>query len=242
MLGVAVGDGLEPRARRRALLAAEPPMAGRLLADEVSGELDGDAADGARCPWSSSTTAPRPRSCACWSRPARTSRSCRTTPPPRRSCARPRRHAAGERPRRPGRRWTRTSSEVRGAGRRGAAAVRHLPRPPAARPGARARDVQAPVRPPRREPPGARARDGPRARDEPEPRLRDAHAGDGDGDVEVTHESLYDGTVEGLRLRGRPVWSMQFHPEASPGPHDAREQAVRVRRGLRSRGAAGEAR
>jgi len=31
-------------------------------------------------------------------------------------------------------------------------------------------------------------------------------------------------TVEGLRLRDRPVWSMQFHPEASPGPHDAREK------------------
>ena len=46
----------------------------------------------------------------------------------------------------------------------------------------------------------------------------------GDGELEVTHRSLYDGTVEGLRLRGRQVWSMQFHPEASPGPHDAREK------------------
>jgi carbamoyl-phosphate synthase small subunit len=46
----------------------------------------------------------------------------------------------------------------------------------------------------------------------------------GDGGLEVTHRSLYDGTVEGLRLRGRQVWSMQFHPEASPGPHDAREK------------------
>jgi len=46
----------------------------------------------------------------------------------------------------------------------------------------------------------------------------------GDSSLEVTHRSLYDGTVEGLRLRGRPVWSMQFHPEASPGPHDAREK------------------
>ena len=41
-------------------------------------------------------------------------------------------------------------------------------------------------------------------------------------EVEITHVSLYDRTVEGLRLSGRPVWSMQFHPEAAPGPHDAR--------------------
>ena len=47
------------------------------------------------------------------------------------------------------------------------------------------------------------------------------------GRVKVTHVSLYDQTVEGLRLEGRPVWSMQFHPEASPGPHDAREALVR---------------
>jgi carbamoyl-phosphate synthase small subunit len=39
--------------------------------------------------------------------------------------------------------------------------------------------------------------------------------------VVVTHINLYDQTVEGLRHTKRPAFSVQYHPEASPGPHDA---------------------
>jgi carbamoyl-phosphate synthase small subunit len=41
-------------------------------------------------------------------------------------------------------------------------------------------------------------------------------------DVEITHVNLNDHTNEGMRHRAHPLFSVQYHPEASPGPHDAR--------------------
>ena len=39
--------------------------------------------------------------------------------------------------------------------------------------------------------------------------------------ITETHTSLFDGTLEGLRVGGKPIFSVQYHPEGSPGPHDS---------------------
>lgn len=44
----------------------------------------------------------------------------------------------------------------------------------------------------------------------------------GASELELTHVNLYDGTVEGVAHLSRPVFSVQYHPEAAPGPHDSR--------------------
>ena len=43
-----------------------------------------------------------------------------------------------------------------------------------------------------------------------------------DSDVDITFLNLNDDTVEGIQHKSWPVFSVQYHPEASPGPHDSR--------------------
>jgi carbamoyl-phosphate synthase small subunit len=40
--------------------------------------------------------------------------------------------------------------------------------------------------------------------------------------IEVTHVNLNDQSIEGIRVKGKPAFSVQYHPEATPGPHDSR--------------------
>ncbi|MGJ1263260.1 glutamine-hydrolyzing carbamoyl-phosphate synthase small subunit [Sphingobacterium spiritivorum] len=40
--------------------------------------------------------------------------------------------------------------------------------------------------------------------------------------VEITHVNLNDGSIEGIRVKGKKAFSVQYHPESSPGPHDSR--------------------
>jgi carbamoyl-phosphate synthase small subunit len=52
--------------------------------------------------------------------------------------------------------------------------------------------------------------------------------------VHVTHENLFDHSNEGIAVDGKPIFSVQYHPEASPGPHDASYLFARFREHLRT--------
>ena len=127
--------------------------------------------------------------------------------------------------------------DTRARRRRQAAGVGHLPRPPAALPRRRPADVQAALRPPRRQPP----RQGPARRGKieitsqnhgfavrppggarPDDTVDEPVRWETDfGAAELTHVNLYDGTVEGLTLLDVPGVTVQYHPEAGPGPNDS---------------------
>ncbi|MFT4023548.1 MAG: glutamine-hydrolyzing carbamoyl-phosphate synthase small subunit [Flavihumibacter sp.] len=40
--------------------------------------------------------------------------------------------------------------------------------------------------------------------------------------IEITHQNLNDHSIEGIRIKGKPAFSVQYHPESTPGPHDSR--------------------
>jgi carbamoyl-phosphate synthase small subunit len=56
------------------------------------------------------------------------------------------------------------------------------------------------------------------------------------GPAQVTHLNLNDGTVEGLRLLDIPAYSVQYHPEAGPGPHDSHYLFHEFTQSMRGRG------
>ena len=111
--------------------------------------------------------------------------------------------------------------------------LRDLPRAPAPRARARRADLQDAVRAPRREPAGARPRDRASWRSRatttasPSTRPRGSAtptdcASTDYGRVSLSHWNLNDGTLEGMRCVDVPAFAVQYHPEAAPGPHDAR--------------------
>ena len=213
-----------------AAVRAQPQMAGAALVAGVSThERYTFAADGR-----GARRGRRLRLQALDPAPARGERRCGRRLPARRR----RRHARGLRrraarrraPAIPRRSPTRRQTSARAA--RPHARARRLPRPPAARARDRQGDVQAAVRPPRREPSGARP---PHAAACSSRRRTTASRSPPATRRGVTHSSLYDGTVEGLDYPELRARSAQFHPEAAPGPARRGVDHRRLGRGAEGR-------
>ncbi len=130
-----------------------------------------------------------------------------------------------QRPRRPGHGRARGGAAARRA-RPADPVLRHLLRQPAPRARSRLRHLQADLRPPRHQPAchGPHDRQGRGHRAQPRLRRRRAPRRDSEtayGRVRVSHVCLNDDVVEGLECLDLPAYSVQYHPEAAAGPHDA---------------------
>ena len=132
-----------------------------------------------------------------------------------------------QRPRRPGDHRADDGPDRAGGPGPADPGLRDLLRQPDPRPGPRLRHLQAQVRPPRHQPAGAGPRRPARSRSprtttgSPWTRRWTEVTDTQYGRVEVSHVCLNDDVVEGLRALDVPAFSVQYHPEAAAGPHDA---------------------
>ena len=163
--------------------------------------------------------------------PASTTGRRRARPPARR-------RVPVERARRSGRRAVRRRHDPRPGRQR--PGVRDLPRPSAARPGARRRHVQAPVRPPRRQPPGADLATGHVEITSQNHNFASTPTGSPASST-MTHVNLNDPSTRACGSRASAAFSVQYHPEAGPGPHDSRYLFELFAAHARRRGAAPDA-
>ena len=172
--------------------------------------------------WSPTTTASSATSCACWP-----TRGCRVTvragadAGARKCCAlKPDGVFLSNGPGDPGALRLRDRGDPRDPRRDRHAGVRHLPRPPAAGPRLGREDAEDEVRPPRRQPPGARTSTPAQVVITSQNHGFAVDPATLPANVRATHVSLFDGSLQGIERTDRPAFCFQGHPEASPGPHD----------------------
>jgi hypothetical protein len=214
-----------PEGRARELIAAEPEMAGQALASTVTpSEVSRHGEQGGAPHPAVLDTGVKASMVRSWWRAARVSAACSA---PRKAARRGPdavflANGQATQPR------FRRSSRPCAAGRR-QAGVGHLPRPPAAVPGGRAGDVQAAVRPPRRQPPGARPHTGrvrspPRTTAAPHSTGRGAHDRRGGGGAlghhrrRLTRVNLYDLWSRASSFSRSPESAVSITPRRAQPP------------------------